>query len=255
MKLLIDYGAYDDPPVHLESWSHSLHNHQDDPLVAAVVSGDIDKLEILRSHANLSLSDRHLGPSLLRCAIQLGSSTEMMKMLLGSGLDLSGKDGLESLKHAARMSSLPMARQLLDLGAPVNASDARQSISPLHIAADPNYHTDVAIVKLLIDHGAQVNAMSFTGQTPLHCTARRCDVAVARVLLENGADVNIQTDYDKTALHIAAELNGADLIKLLLSCGATVPSEANGLPPIRLAADNPIAQMLLAHDPNAHFRE
>ncbi len=46
----------------------------------------------------------------------------------------------------------------------------------------------VETVKLLISHGADVNAQNIWGDTPLHLAARRGDKAAVRFLLSNGAD-------------------------------------------------------------------
>ena len=68
------------------------------------------------------------------------------------------------------------------------------SRSLLHAATDwpGHYPNNVAVVKLLIEHGADVNAR-FVGprtETPLHWAASSDDVAVLDVLLDAGADIN-----------------------------------------------------------------
>ena len=68
------------------------------------------------------------------------------------------------------------------------------SRSLLHAATDwpGHYPNNVAVVKMLIDHGADVNSR-FSGphtETPLHWTASSDDVEVLDVLLDAGADIN-----------------------------------------------------------------
>ena len=55
---------------------------------------------------------------------------------------------------------------------------------PLHAAA-AGKHAD--IVKLLIDHGASVNARQHGGWTALHAAAQNGDVAMAAILIAAGA--------------------------------------------------------------------
>ena len=57
----------------------------------------------------------------------------------------------------------------------------------LHVAAK-NGHVDVA--KVLIQNGADVNAVEKDKWTALHLAARNGHVDVAKVLIQNGADVN-----------------------------------------------------------------
>jgi len=46
----------------------------------------------------------------------------------------------------------------------------------------------VAVGKLLVAHGANVNSQGAYGQTPLHVAAWKDDVALGRLLLTHGAD-------------------------------------------------------------------
>ena len=51
------------------------------------------------------------------------------------------------------------------------------------------------IAKVLIDNGAEVNAKSDRGDTPLHWAAEKNAAEIAKVLIANGAEVNAKSDH------------------------------------------------------------
>src|SRR5258708_18479040 len=80
---------------------------------------------------------------------------------------------------------------------------------------------DVPSVKALLDKGANVNAKSPYGATPLFFAADRGNMEIIKLLLDKGADVNVKdTFYGATALTWAAEKGRVEIIKLLLTRGA-----------------------------------
>ena len=72
-----------------------------------------------------------------------------------------------------------------------------------------------------------IQAQSSEGDTPLHVFSWRGDVESARVLIEAGADINAIGDMSETPLHIAVRAENEALIVLLLGAGAksTIRSE------------------------------
>jgi Ankyrin repeats (3 copies)/Ankyrin repeats (many copies) len=99
--------------------------------------------------------------------------------------------------------------------------------TPLHKAAASG-STDVA--KLLLDHGAKVDARDFLGATPLSWAATGGHKNVATLLLARGALVNARTRADETSvhpaaetpLHLAAASGNKEMVALLLARGADV---------------------------------
>jgi hypothetical protein len=77
---------------------------------------------------------------------------------------------------------------------------------------------DVPAVKALLDNGANVNAKSPYGATPLFFAADRGNIEMVKLLLQRGADVDVKdTFYGATALTWAAEKERIDILKLLLA--------------------------------------
>ena len=77
---------------------------------------------------------------------------------------------------------------------------------------------DLAAVKAFLDNGANVNAKSPYGATPLFFAADRGNIEMVKLLLQRGADVDVKdTFYGATALTWAAEKERIDILKLLLS--------------------------------------
>ena len=111
-------------------------------------------------------------------------------------------------------------------GADVNARDYRLNVPsygcerPLHYAARGDPH----LVQLLIESGANVEAESFDGRTPLHVVA---SADAARMLLSAGAYVNANgTTTGYTPLETALTSDAYPYTKIypiLLSAGATLP--------------------------------
>ena len=77
------------------------------------------------------------------------------------------------------------------------------SFTPLHFAA---LHTPVEVIRVLIERGADPNALAWNGFTPLLLAALGNDVpAVLEALLAAGAKRDVRTEGGRTRLHLAAQ--------------------------------------------------
>ncbi|KAF5572251.1 ankyrin repeat domain-containing protein [Fusarium pseudoanthophilum] len=85
------------------------------------------------------------------------------------------------------------------------------------------------IVKLLLEHKADVNTRDKTGMTPLHFATRYGQFEIAKLILQTGcADVNLPDLAGWTPLHQAARWKQDDIAQLILRTGvANVTARIN----------------------------
>ena len=98
--------------------------------------------------------------------------------------------------------------------------------SPLHLAA---HYGHAGIVELLLHNNAPVDLRSTNAMTntALHAALAGQRAAVVKLLVEAGADVNAKQHGGWTPLHSAAANGDRAVIDLLLASGATpVPNDA-----------------------------
>jgi RNA polymerase sigma factor (sigma-70 family) len=91
--------------------------------------------------------------------------------------------------------------------------------TPLHTAV---FHRQLQIVRLLLDHGADVNSRPHGNYMPLHTAAAFGDVATAQILLEAGADLNAEDDiYHGTPRSWAQFWRQPEMMEFLAKQGGT----------------------------------
>ena len=78
------------------------------------------------------------------------------------------------------------------------------------------------IVKILIQHGFDVNAKTYKGITPLHFAAHRGFAKTTRILIENGAEIDSQTNKKATPLMAALRKERVEVIDMLYKSGASM---------------------------------
>jgi ankyrin repeat protein len=110
-----------------------------------------------------------------------------------------------ALIHAVRSSTPERVEELLkQYPALINAQDDAGS-TPLHHAAG---FGSVAVMKILLDRGADVNAKNRRASTPLHWAIP--NETKVRMLLEHGAGINTRQVDGRTPLYNAASAPAAD---------------------------------------------
>lgn len=186
------------------------------------------------------------------------SDIEMVQILLGKGAAVSGRvdcrGGSKLLEHVmlqyyrnservmvpgdnrvlvraitsqvclSRLNEI--AKLLLDRGAPIDEWLTSLNHSPLYWAA---LSSNIEMVRILLEHGANVDTRHDFQDTPLMGAARRrpIDEMVIETLLRSGADVNVVTSLHNlfsapTALIFACETDQENVIRLLLRYGANL---------------------------------
>lgn len=126
----------------------------------------------------------------------------------------SGQDA--DLLRAAADGNVFKVRDLLDAGANINARTANGS-TPLQGAL---YYGWPQTAELLISRGANINARTDQGVTPLHQAAWSDLPQICRLLLSRGADPNARTNQGVTPLMWAANRGYADVATVLIEGGA-----------------------------------
>ena len=114
----------------------------------------------------------------------------------------------QSLRQSAAQGDVEALRRLLAEGVAVDARDAG-GFTALHYAMASFPHQKdkdhLAIVRLLVENGADVHAATANGQTPLFEAAAEGLFDVVVYLHEHGADVNATLETGANALFAIAE--------------------------------------------------
>ena len=143
-----------------------------------------------------------------------GEAYRVAEVLLihpGVKLDASNAAGETALMMAALRGQLDWMRKLLERGAAVH----KEGWSPLHYAATG---PSAAAVRLLLDRGAPIEAMSPNRTTPLMMAAQYGSEESVELLRLRGATLGAKNDRGLTAADFA-KLGGREALSSKLAAG------------------------------------
>ncbi len=145
------------------------------------------------------------------------------------GRPLQGQD----LPAAAIAGDLDAVQRLLELGLPIDGTDAQGCTALLRAAGGG--HPE--IVQALLAGGADPGLSARTGATPLSAAISMRHAGVVDALLQAGADANLALPGGVTPLMLAAALGLPEIAGRLLSQGATLDIvDEQGLTALHCAA-------------------
>jgi ankyrin repeat protein len=241
MQLLLDHGA--NVNVH--------DNRRNTPLHFAASEGHLEIARMLLEHKADVNALGIEGSTPLHKASQGSQScggglemVQLVRLFLDNGADPHVRDdnGSTPLHFAVSKGHLEVTRMLLELKADVNSFNG-EGLTPLQRALEGPREGYPDFMRLLLDHGANVNVHDNRRSTLLHFAASEGHLEVARMLLERKANVNALDDEGSTPLHQAShssQSGDADitqLVRLLLDNGADPHAcDNNGNTPLHFAA-------------------
>ncbi len=191
------------------------------PLHIAVQQGNVELINsLLAAGADPDLKNKAGGTPLTYAAshenfaVHLSRYDLIIQSLVqhGATINLFGAIALDDQERAAML--LDAHPELL------NDQSNHFSRTPLHVAV---IRSRTGIVEMLLARGANPNlqdqnGMNASGQTPLHHAVK--NPAIVKLLLEHGADVNKTDEYGRQPLHRATRLATPEVVSLLLQHGA-----------------------------------
>jgi hypothetical protein len=123
--------------------------------------------------------------------------------------------GDTALHLAAAGYRVEIVKALVKAGADVNSAKNMRKSSPLHYAADGfitgpvwDAKRQVATIRCLLNHGADIHLQDMNGATPLHRAVRTRCAAAVKFLLAAGADPKIRNKPGSTPFHLAVQNTG-----------------------------------------------
>lgn len=183
------------------------------PLNNAVVEHDLTRLQKLLS---VRRSQEELDWALTAAAGT--GDTDAARLLLATGANPDFKISAAGFTStpvivAVRENKPDVLRAFLENGANPNLANTFDW-KPLHHAISAQY-ARIDAMRLLIQYGADVNAVDSLLRTPLHRAAMFGHTEAARLLLSRGADASARDKYGNTAADRAVQAGYGDLAEEL----------------------------------------
>lgn len=154
-------------------------------------------------------------------AAAMNSNRRLLQVILNEGVAPDRPDdngGQTALMWVVDSSGLSRTRDvecfnlLLQSGADINAKSVQYQNTVLHHALS---YGNTRLIKLLIEHGADIEARNKRGQTPLHQAVEEEDIDLVEVLLKHGAELTVVDNNNETPLDLAKRLELPDIQKIL----------------------------------------
>ena len=190
------------------------------PLLEAVENNHTEIVGMLiRAGANDKFVSRDEGRTCLTEAGQL----DIVRILLENKpndpgfVNNMGVSGDSPLDYAVRLNQPDIALELLKHGADVNLTQTWDGSTALFLATSNGLPE---MIKLLIDHGADVTHRNHLGATAMHTTGYYMFddiIEVVQMFLDCGVDINNRAQDGSTILHHVAWSGNVTLAKFLMT--------------------------------------
>jgi ankyrin repeat protein len=131
------------------------------------------------------------------------------QMLRETGMDVSG----ELLCRAVEGGNLDIVTDLLREGFDASFADPATGLTALHVAAQKDFGH---IVQMLMERGADVNAIDDSGKTPAHMASATGCLDIVDMLHALGADLSAQDQDGASPLHMACRHGNLMVVERLL---------------------------------------
>ena len=194
-----------------------MNTYHETPLHEAEKFQKSDVAEVLRAHGG---GESGPTPEEAREYARKTTSTDADSRQAGSDINARDYDGYTPLIRAIRDGKLEDAKALLDRGADVNASAGEPAIDK---GSTPLLEASAylpALMKTLVERGANIDAVDLGHDTPLNNAACGRDPEILKLLLAKGANINMQDGIDRTPLMHAVVCPAPENVKVLLASGA-----------------------------------
>lgn len=168
--------------------------------------------DLLRRGFDPNARDPKGQPALI-VALRGDSRKAAAALIAAKGLKVEERNAKDesALMLAALRGNLSAARALIRLDADVN----KTGWTPLHYAASGTTQDAAAMVALLLEESAYIDAASPNGTTPLMMAVRYGTGDVALLLIEEGADPTLKNDLGLTAIDFARQADRTDMVDLV----------------------------------------
>jgi len=213
-------------------------------LFVAIDSGNVAMVESLLTETPALMDARNeagMTPLLLAVSTR---QPELANWLLDHGADptLARENGLTALHYAALRGFPNLVERLIGEGLDVNVQTNAQSTPLLHASGAGQFEA----TKTLLDLGANTELPNDYGRTPLLNVARETgDVEMARLLVEHGANVDALDTFDDSPIVLAAWRGFASVVDLLLDHDAEVPVDGDrGVQLIKYSAERGLDRLM-----------
>lgn len=213
--LSIRYTLYLSVCMCLFTSTNALSESSYEKMFTAVQAEDIDTVRNLLNQGVDPNTTDSKGNSVLMLAARQGSD-QIVALLIARRANVGQRTrvGDTALLMACLNGDVTVVRRLLDAGAELNP---KQGWAPLHYAAFAGH---AGVAKLLLDRGADKDAVAPNTYTALMLAARNGKSEVAKVILYRDPDVNYRSGLGQTALKIARTKGMTELEDLLVRSGA-----------------------------------
>jgi len=126
---------------------------------------------------------------------------EKMKLAVAEGASVNKSEysryGMSPVSAAAHENFTEGVRFLLENG---GRDDESRNVTALHYAVENN---NLAVVTMLLEAGANIEARRYDSLTPLHVAARRGYGNIIRALMAHGADIDARDEHMNTPADLA----------------------------------------------------
>ena len=205
------------------------------PLLMAILESNDKIVEILiRNGASVSLST-HLDMAIFNYTKFLNiKALAIVKVILQHVQDLNEIDEVTYYKdtilhRAIRCGNQNIIKILVDHGSDVNAKDA-DSNTPLHLALTSKR---TKIAQQLIEFGALLDCKNNNNETPLHICSEKGLNEIAKILIKQNVNLNPLRPSIKgrkmAPIHCAISSKKAKMVQILCENGADLDSTDSGI--------------------------